>query len=158
MQLNITKNTGKPHILSYTRDDGSVTWMYSDDFFTRHDLSHYAIETIMEYRTAFYGMLNDGMDIGDFEDREKRLLIPMTDEARWAENMANLFLMETTQGTFPDFNEVQQNTGRSSFGDQYLLMTLSPDQIEGIRNRLRQLLAEWDALPVGETLTLTFTA
>jgi hypothetical protein len=44
-------------------------------------------------------MLNDGMDIKDFEDKEKRMRgLQVTDEACYAENMSNLFLTERTAG------------------------------------------------------------
>ncbi len=46
MQMRITKNSGKPHIIKYIRDNGTETWMYSDDFFVQHDLSHFAIESV----------------------------------------------------------------------------------------------------------------
>src|ERR1041385_5764849 len=98
MMMQITKNIHKPHVVSYIRDDGSKTWMYADNFFVRHDLSHYAIEKILGYTTAFMGMLNNGMDIRDFENREKRKMITMTNEARNSEQIANLFLMEVAQG------------------------------------------------------------
>src|SRR5439155_2355081 len=67
MLLEITRNADKPHIISYTRDDGTKTWMYADDFFVRHDLSHYAIEKKLGYTSAFMGMLNNGMDIKEFQ-------------------------------------------------------------------------------------------
>jgi hypothetical protein len=74
MFIRITKNTGKPHIIRYIRDNGTETetWMHSDDFFVSHDLSHYAIEKQLNYKTAFNGMLNKGMDIKDFENSKKR--------------------------------------------------------------------------------------
>lgn len=97
MLLRITKNYYKPHIILYLRDDGTASWMYADDFFVRHDLSHYCLEKHLGYTTAFMGMLNKGMDIKDFEDRNKRSQMLLTKEALYAENMANLFLMEIAQ-------------------------------------------------------------
>ena len=108
--MEITKNIGKPHVICYMRDDGSKTWMHADNFFVRHDLSHYAIEKILGYTTAFMGMLNNGMDIKDFENREKRKKITMTKEAMNSEQMANLFLMEVAQGDLADFNDTLKQT------------------------------------------------
>ena len=156
MQIKITKNTGKPHILKYIRDNGTETWMYADDFFVRHDLSHYALETIMQYKTAFNGMLNSGMDIKDFEDKEKRAQLNVTDEAWYAENMANLFLIELAQGKFSDFNKVQQETF-VSFNDQYPVISLPEDKITETRNYLQKLLTQWRELPSGQTLELIFS-
>ncbi|MBS1920931.1 MAG: hypothetical protein JST17_11820 [Bacteroidetes bacterium] len=108
MEMRITKNTGKPHIILYERNDSSQTWMRSDNFFVMHDLSHYALETTLKYRTGFMGMLNSGIDISDFEVLEKRRQIIVSKEAAYAENMANLFLMEIMQGNFENFNEVSK--------------------------------------------------
>ncbi len=44
MLIQFTKNAGKPHILKYIRDNGTETWMPAEDFFIRHDLSHYVLE------------------------------------------------------------------------------------------------------------------
>jgi hypothetical protein len=156
MLIRIKKNTGKLQNLSYTRNDGSATWMQGDDFLVRHDLAHYAIESILQYRTAFNGMLNNGMDIKDFEDKEKRDRLAVTAEAVYAENFANLFLIETTQGNFEDFNMVQRESF-ISFSKQYEPIMLTQENIESIRIYLRQLLQQWEKLPVGETLALTFT-
>ncbi|MDB5210410.1 MAG: hypothetical protein JWQ30_1237 [Sediminibacterium sp.] len=155
MQMRITKNTGKPHIIKYIRDNGTETWMYSDDFFVRHDLSHYAIESVMEYRTAFNGMLNEGMDIKDFEDREKRTGITVTDEACHAENMSNLFLTEIMQGEFEDFNAVQKESF-IAMNTQCRPVTLSEEKIAAIRNYLTRLFDQWNEMPVGETMELIF--
>jgi hypothetical protein len=155
MMIQFTKNTGKPHIIKYIRDNGTETWMPSDDFFVRHDLSHYAIEKILGYRTAFNGMLNNGMNIKDFENREKRAAMCITEEALYAENMANLFLVEIAQGGFDDFNTVQQQTF-TSFNKQFPAITLTEEKINRIRIYLRQLLLQWNDLPAGSTLELEF--
>ncbi|MEO8171808.1 MAG: hypothetical protein ABI581_01950 [Sediminibacterium sp.] len=153
--MRIKKNTSKPHVIKYIRNNGTDTWMYSDEFFVRHDLSHYAIESIMQYRTAFNGMLNNGMDIKDFEDKEKRARIPITDEACYAENFSNLFLTEILQGEFDDFNAVQQDSF-NGMNTQFKPLTLGEEKITGIRNYLRRLLQQWNELPAGETMELTF--
>ena len=154
--MRITKNTGKPHNLKFIRDNGTETWMYADDFFVRHDLSHFALESVMQYKTAFNGMLNSGMDIKDFEDKENRVQLTVTDEAWYAENMANLFLIEIAQGEFPDFNKVLQEAF-VSFNHHYPVITLQEDKIIETRNYLRKLLLEWRELPSGQTLELIFS-
>ncbi len=156
MILQITKNTGKPHIIKYIRDDQTETWMQSDGFFVRHDLSHYAIESILNFRTAFNGMLNKGMDIKDFENKDNRMALAVTSEAFYAENMANLFLIEIAQGEFPDFNAVQQQS-LLSFASHIPVITLAEEKINAIRTYLRQLLQQWEALPAGNLLVLSFS-
>jgi hypothetical protein len=155
MKLQLTKNSDKPHVIKYIRDNGTATWMYADDFFVQHDLSHYAIEKTMQYISAFMGMLNEGMDIKDFEDREKRKQMTVTPEAMYAENMANLFLIETVQGDFDDFNGVFRQAFEM-MNTQYPAPSLSKNQLSDVRNFLRQLLKSWIELPVNETMTLNF--
>ena len=155
MLIRITKNTNKLHILKYIRNNGTETWMYSDDFFIQHDLSHFALETILQYRTAFNGMINNGMNINDFESKEREASLNITDEAWYAENMANLFLLEIVQGEFEDFNQVQQQTFASCKHD-FPIITLTDSKIHATRNYLRHLLLQWKELLPNETLELTF--
>lgn len=155
MLLQVTKNNGKPHIIRYTRDNGTNTWMKTDDFFVRHDLSHYAIEKTLGYKTAFMGMLNNGMDIRDFDNREKRLQISVTQEACNAENMANLFLIETIAGNSSNFNEMLASAF-SGMQQAFFAPVLSENEIDSIKRYLKKLLQQWGKLPVGETLTLEF--
>ena len=155
MLLRITKNYGKPHIILYRRDDGSETWMYADDFFVRHDLSHYCLEKNLGYTRAFMGMLNQGMDVKDFEDRAKRKQITVTREALYAENMANLFLIEITQGNFENFNLMSKESFES-WNKEYPAPVLLENEINMIRGSLRDLLRSWHQLPAGNTMELLF--
>ena len=155
MLLQLTKNSDKAHVIKYIRDNGTETWMYSNDFFVIHDLSHYAIEKTLGYTTAFYGMLNNGMAIQDFEDREKRNALLITDEACYAENMANLFLMEIAQGDFEDFNTVSREAF-ITINQKYPPPVLKDAEIKNIRNYLKQLILQWKDLPIGNSLQLTF--
>jgi hypothetical protein len=129
--------------------------MPAGEFFVRHDLSHYAIEKTLGYTTAFMGMLNDGMDIKDFEDRDKRLRIPLTAEGVYAENMANLFLMEIAQGVVEDMNQVIADSF-IAMGTPVTPVRFSDAELTAIRSLLRQLLGDWNTLPEGQTMMLEF--
>jgi hypothetical protein len=153
MELRITKKQGKPHTIAYERNNGSITWMPANDFFVLHDLSHFAIEKELGYTTAFMGMLNNGMDIKDFEDREKRKSITISREASYAENMANLFLTEKMQGNFSDFNAVLASAFVNMAADTELPL-LKETEIENVRNAFANLVQKWNKLAVGETLAL----
>ena len=155
MKLQVTRNNDKPHVIRYIRDNGSATWMQADDFFVQHDLSHFAIEKTLHYTSAFMGMLNEGMELKDFENREKRKQITVTQEAMYAENMANLFLMEILQGNFDDFNDISKQAFET-MNTRYPAPSLSEKQLAGIRTFLRQLLKSWEELPIGETIALNF--
>lgn len=155
MEIIFTKNTDGQHSISYRRDDGSVTWMRASMYFVQHDLSHYAVETTLGYRTAFLGMINNGMGIHDFEDRQKRLSMRISDEAWYAESMANIFLMELSQGLLEDFNQ----TAAAAFAEMKLPIpppALTLAEADRIRRRIRELILQWQQLPEKEALQLSF--
>jgi hypothetical protein len=127
--------------------------MHGDDYFVTHDLSHFAIEKMLGYKTAFMGMLNNGMEIKDFENREKRKQMAVTDEAVYAENMANIFLMEIAQGVLEDFNKTLSDAFKP-MNNQLKALSLSNSEILSIRNYLKKLIAQWKELPIDETMTL----
>jgi hypothetical protein len=155
MLLQITRHTGKPQIISYQRDDGTATWMKADNFFVQHDISHYAIEKTLGYTGAFMGMLNSGMDIRDFEDREKRLRLTVTREACYAENMANLFLIDAVNGNFDNFNEVLA-ASFVNMQQAFDAPVLTNTEVDAVRQCLKDLLTQWTALAPEETMILHF--
>ena len=129
--------------------------MYGDDFFVRHDLSHFCLEKLLGYTTAFMGMLNQGMEVKDFEDRVKRKQITLTRQALYAENMANLFLIEIAQGNFENFN-LMAKEAFESWNKEFPAPVLSENEINMIRGSLRDLLSSWHQLPAGNTMELLF--
>ena len=129
--------------------------MHADDFFVMHDLSHFAIERTIGYTEAFMGMLNRGMDIKEFENREKRLQLTIAPEAVFAENMANLFLMEIAQGNLEDFNRTLVQSFKA-MGKELEAPVLLDQEIHSIRDYLRKLIDEWKNLEMGKTILLTY--
>jgi hypothetical protein len=56
--------------LSCRRADGTVAWQKMPaeraGFFIRHDLAHYAVETVLGFSLGFYGLMAAGWEFGDF--------------------------------------------------------------------------------------------
>jgi len=155
MVMKFTRNGDKPHVICCQRDGGTQTWMHADEFFVLHDLSHYVLEKALGYQTAFMGMLNNGMDIKDFEDREKRMRITVTLEARHAENMANLFLMEQFQGRLENFNQVCLEAFQSA-NPGFPAPVIGEQDVSAIRMELAKQVRAWSALQAGQTMELPF--
>ena len=159
MIVTLTKNEGKPHVLRCLRDDGSVTWFQASasnaDFFAAHDLSHYAIETVLGYRTAFYGMVAAGRDLNDFGSQEGA---PdprkYSDEAMYAEEMANLVVLALREGY--DFEAFWEMLVMAHDDLIRPMPSVSQEQFEAIQAKLRELLDAWRVLDVGGSLTLEF--
>ncbi len=58
-------------------------------FFAFHDLTHFAVETTLRFRSGFYGLIADGWDIADTSGKGKRGALPT--EAVLVENLVALF-------------------------------------------------------------------
>ena len=87
--------------------------------------------------------------------RAKRKQIIISKEALYAENVANLFLMEIAQRDFDNFNQVAKQSFES-WNKEFAAPVLSEDEINMIRGSLRILLQSWNALAPGKTIELLF--
>lgn len=155
VEISFKKREGKKNIISYQRAGLPDYWLEADDFLILHDLSHYAIETQLGYQSAFWGLIKSGVNPSIFENKEARDQILISNEAWYAESLANLFVIELTQGAFDNFNLVFQesvNQMNKNIPDFYL----SVDQINGIRNYYQQLAEAWKALASEQELILHF--
>lgn len=161
LELIFKKGKGKPDTISCTRADGSVTWTKLQRGMAYHDLAHYAVESTLGYQRAFYGLLAEGYDIGDFEKpREQRspALIPanLPQEAIITEYMVNLLQTEyLNSGENPQFLKMLKEI----LADKDLIFptALTPDKLVEMRTCFHGLANRWLALPPGESLSLTFT-
>ncbi|RTL60952.1 MAG: hypothetical protein EKK37_02005 [Sphingobacteriales bacterium] len=155
MTISFSKRSNKQHTLSCARNDGSQTWMQVSDFFIVHDLAHYAVETVLGYQNAFYGMLNSGINITDFEEPKEERTVILTDEAIVTEHLVNLLVIEYRQGVINDFNTMLADSIQKE-DTRYKSPQLTEEQLNSIRTSLKQYMAQWYQLPDGENLTLNF--
>jgi hypothetical protein len=155
MIISIKKREDKKHIISYKRKLGDECWIEADDFLVMHDLSHYAIEKNLGFKTAFWGMIKDGLHPSVFEDKQERDKLLISNEAWYAEYLANLFLIELSQGKFENINEVLKESikERSSLLD---MPELGKDQINDIRNLYEHLVKDFKNLSHNDFMTLEF--
>jgi hypothetical protein len=155
MHIRFIKKENDKHVLTCTRKDGTVTWMNLDGFFLRHDLLHYSVETSLNYRHGFYGMLANGVSISDFELPKEKRNIVFTDEAVYAEHIVNLIMVENACGKFDDFNQKlhdslhQANSGLNR-------ITLTAGQMQAIHACYDALIDQWERLSEGKTMSLEF--
>ena len=160
LTIRIKKNADGSAALSCTRRDGSVTWQRQlgaqGRFFPLHDLTHYAVETVLCHERGFYGMVASGWDISDFGAPWPRGRIPA--DADPSELIVGFLDTERASGTrwnAADFNDkaalycAEHDPGTTP-------PTLTDDDLARVRQQRAQLFAEWDAVPPGGTLELTF--
>lgn len=98
-------------VLTCVRSDGSRTWSRLDAVFPIHDMTHYAVETELNAKDGFFGLLAQGWDITDFGIPEKRAKMPL--EALWIEHVVGIVWREyvTRQaGSYEEFCEAVNAT------------------------------------------------
>ncbi|HEX8245680.1 MAG TPA: hypothetical protein VF541_19365 [Longimicrobium sp.] len=152
------KRDGTP-VLSLTRRDGTVAWQRQDGFFPLHDLTHYAVETVLGLRQAFYGMMADGWEFADFGHPWPRGPMP---------NVADALLGEVTAGCFGLFaREHADDAAGADALNQHLaeycrqhgvepLRTITPDEFGRIRRLREEVQVRWQALKPGEAMEVAF--
>ena len=155
MKVRFQKNKATKNVITFVRDNQTITWTKADDFLVLHDLSHYTIEKTLNYTTAFYGMINSGATIKDFEDKVIRDKMNLTNEAWYAETLANLILIEHTQTSFENLNETFREALNQT-NPNIPFMAISVTDIEKIRAIYSQLIKNWKLLPENQSMELDF--
>jgi len=153
--------------LTCTRADGSVVTQRTrhGGFFALHDLMHYAAESVLGYREAFWGLLDAGWSFETFGDRTDARYLSMPAQALWAEN-----LVATLQRRAGEINcdddalmgilteEVNAEWFAALGSASSLPLPITPAQLAGIFTVYSRLAAQWIELPLGSTLELGFPA
>jgi hypothetical protein len=155
MKVQFQKNKATKNVITFVRDNQTITWTKADDFLVLHDLSHYTIEKTLNFTTAFYGMINSGATIKDFEDKVIRDKMNLNNEAWYAETLANLILIEHTQTTFENLNETFREALNQT-NPNIPFMAISVTDIEKIRALYSQLIKNWKILPENQLMELDF--
>jgi hypothetical protein len=158
--IRIKKKRDGSAALSCLRADGTVTWQRQNGvqgrFFPLHDLTHYAVETVLGHPRAFYGLVAEGWNLTDFGRPWPRGPVPP--EAAASELLVGFLDGERAAGSqwsAADFNA----SAASYFTEQGFsdACVVTDAELEQVRERRRELFAQWAVLPAGETLELTFS-
>ena len=160
LTITIKKKTDGSAALSCRRADGSVTWQRQDGaqgrFFPLHDLTHFAVESVLGLTQAFYGHLADGWNFDDFGRPWPRGA--MHPDAGGAELIVGFFDSERAAGvrfSAEDFRE-KARIYYDGKGPMPGFLDLDDAVLERIRTRRAELFAAWNRLPAGESLELVF--
>jgi hypothetical protein len=152
LKIEIVKRADGAGLLRCIRPDGSVTWQKQSDrnavFFAHHDLTHFAIETVLGYELGFFGLIASGWDIEDTTGKGAKG--PLPDEASEVENVVGLFDSERGSGTLWTADEFAQ------FAPRKLTRTLDEAAIRAIRSGRADLYRRWAAVEVGGKLELEY--
>jgi hypothetical protein len=157
--VRLKKKADGSAALTCVRRDGSTTWQRQEGqqgrFFPIHDLTHYAVETVLGHRRGFYGLVAQGWDLTDFGAPWPKG--PMPQDMDPAEVVVGFFDLQRASGTewtAEDFNaQVASYYRQHGLPGEY---RLTEQQLRAIRSRLAGLVSQWTTLRPGEALELPF--
>lgn len=145
-------------MLTVVRDDGTTTsgGLGSGEFGPLHDLAHYVIESTLGFRGGFYGLLAQGWSIPDFE--KLGTSARLADESIVAECMIGQFgLPGQHPANAAEFNELVR-AAVAGVRPGARAPEVDDTTYAAMRQSYDKLIAQWTALPVGETLELDYPA
>ena len=159
LRIRFTKRTDGAVVLQCVRRDDSATWERHDRqavFFSFHDLSHFAVETVLGFRKGFYGLIADGWDIADTTGKGKRGKLPS--ESILVEHVVGLLDRERVGGAAPlsaaEFNaQVEQFVVNDHLDAS---RTFSDAELAAVRQRIKALQSQWAEVPSGSSFELAF--
>jgi len=147
LRIEIVKRADGAGMLRCTRADGSVSSQKQAKYaahFALHDLTHFAVETVLGCRRAFFGLIAEGWDIEDTIGKGARG--PLPEEAIQVERIVGLFDVERASGVQSNAGEFSANTGR----------TMTDDELHRIRELRAELFVKWAAVAPSTALELEF--
>jgi hypothetical protein len=157
--LQFTKRKDGGALLRCIRADGSATWQRQDDnraaFFPLHDLTHYAVETELDFGRGFYGLIADGWDIADTTGNGARG--PLPDETIEVEYIVGSLSAERSSASVcmaEEFNHLAAVYAKTRGRPEP--RPLTDAELIRVRSRMDELFARWRALALSDTLELTF--
>lgn len=158
--ISFRKEANKPPVFIFKRSDGSNTWSKIQNIPVEHDLAHYAVETTLHFKEAFYGLLNQGFTPEDFErprDKRPQALLPVNLplQAHQAEHIVGLLQIEWLSGPNLNFmDDLKQTLEQKGFTYPSELTT---QKLNTIRNAYLEVVYQWNTLPAGQQLDLHFS-
>lgn len=147
LQIEINKRSDGSGVLRCTRQDGSVTWQKQPKqgaYFALHDLTHFAVESVLGYRQGFFGLIAAGWEIEDTTGKGSRGLLPA--ETIEVEKIVGLFQTEQASATVWTAEEFSAVSPRP----------LTDAEIRQVRAVRATLFGKWFATATGDRLELEF--
>jgi hypothetical protein len=159
VRITIDKRKDGSVVLKFLRKNGTDEWQKQSGpqamFFPLHDLTHYSVESELEIRDAFYGLVAAGWSIEDTTGKGTRGPIPAN--ALFVENVVGTLDTERASGSRWTADEFNENTARyAAQGGRPTPRALTDDELARIRKRRAELFRAWNELPAGQTLELHF--
>ena len=149
MKIEFYRSKANQVILYLTRNDGSTTWSKLHPGIEAHDIAHYAVESVLNLKDSFFGLIERGAEISDFEDKEKQPFLPK--EALFTEHLVNLLQTEgINQGKELDLIKLLQQV--LDFELLEYLDLLNDQNMLEIRRVFNTEYSKLLSLPIGQRL------
>ena len=156
MQVEIRKSADGSGLLRCTRQDGTVCWQKQKRYgvhFAFHDLTHFAVETVLGYKEGFFGLIAHGWEMEDTTGKGSRGPLPAG--ALEVETLVGTLDAERACGTLltaAEFNEMVAL--QASNGSRPAPRSLSDGEIQAVRKRRSELFRQWQEVKEGSELVL----
>ncbi len=137
-------------VMKITRNNGSETWSKLRRGMEDHDLAHIAVENELKLKKGFFGLIDKGAEITDFEDKDKQPVIHL--ESNQTEYLVNHLQVEyrSSKDTFDLLSTLKETLESREIP---MMSNLSQDVIDNIRTSYHQKIKELADLKVGAVLT-----
>jgi len=153
LEISIKKSISKSSILTIMRSDRSTTWTKLHRGMETHDLAHYAVEKTLGFKDAFYGIINKGFNISDFELPKDMRPNLITSESLVTEHIVNLLEVEflnsgSNQNFIEDLKRILNDNNLP------IPIALNAQTLSNIRTMYQDLIKKWRLLNDNEVLNL----
>ena len=150
--VELKKISAERASLCCRRPDGSATWSRLPSFYPLHDLGHFAVEKELALPRGFFGLIAEGWQLDDFTQLGVAARLPP--DSIVVENIVGTVERLGRNESLAEFSAALA----ASLAGQKLpaFRELRADELARVRATRAALIAQWRALPVGETLRLEF--
>jgi hypothetical protein len=159
LTIRLSRRRDGAVVFELVRADGSRTWQKrtgpTAEFFAVHDLTHYAVETVLGYARGFYGLVAEGWDLDDFGHPWPRG--PLPDDALPVEVIVGC--LDTQRGAGAPLTAADCNASAAAYfanAGRPSPVNLTDEELSRVQERVSNLAWRWHALSPGNSLELGF--
>jgi hypothetical protein len=157
MFIQLKKGRDGPATLTCVRADGTRTWGKEHPFFPVHDLTHFAVEGVLGFDQAFFGLIATGWEIDDFAKPGASRRMPF--QAIVAEHVVGVFDRERALPAPLNAAEFNETVVASlPPAQRAAFMPVSDARLSQVRELRDALEARWHTLSTGATMEVEFPA
>jgi hypothetical protein len=154
LTLRFTRVSPNHHRFEYVREDGTGEAIELDTrSFLTHDLIHYAVESEAGLRGSFYGIL---AKIGGYEELSVNGGAALGGEIAITEQIVGAVTGALKEDAADDRAFAERVNEYLDLFEERAPRWFTPQFVEAVRERMRQLTGRWKATPFGETMELVF--